>query len=399
MNHSALTPVFTALRIGLHILVVGLAGFVLARACIEVATTHDWARPAAVIVVSIAFVVSYAAGGPLRSRLIGRWRFVWLALLSVEWLVLAVLTADATFLVFPLFFLFLHLMPLPANVVAVAVATGCAVLLFAAHSGWSVGGVVGPVLGAAVAIAIGLGYRALFREAHERDILIRDLLATREQLAATEREAGTLAERARLAREIHDTVAQGLSSIQLLLHAAERADPGHPAVDTIRLARETAATSLAETRGFIRELTPPALEHKTLAGALRRLGAETERASGVRVTVRESGEPVVLPMTVETALLRIAQGSLANVVQHAHAANADVTLSYMDDTVTLDVVDDGGGFDTDAIGSGERHPDSFGLRAIRERAEALGGEAVVEARLGRGTAVAVSIPLATTANG
>lgn len=392
MHHSALAPVFAALRVGLHALVLGLAGFVLVRASIAVAASGAWGAPGAVIAISVLFVTTYAAGGPFRTRLRGPLLLAWLAALTAEWLALAALTPDATFLVFPLFFLFLHLLPLPWNVVAVAVSTAAAVLLFAGHAGWSAGGVLGPVIGAGVAVAIGLGYRALFREAREREELIRDLVATREQLAATERTAGVLAERARLARELHDTVAQGLSSIQLLLHAAERADPAGAGVADLRLARETAASGLAETRRFIRELTPPALEDRTLAGALQRLAEQTERASGLRVTVRVSGDPAPLPMPVETALLRCAQGSLANVVQHAGAHAAGVTLSYMEDVVTLDVVDDGRGFDAARAGEGERHPDSFGLRAIRDRAAELGGTVAIESAPGR-TAVAVSLPI------
>lgn len=115
---------------------------------------------------------------------------------------------------------------------------------------------VGPIIGAAVAVAIGLGYQALYREAAERGRLIDELMNTREELASTSRDAGKFAERERLAAEIHDTVAQGLSSIQMLLHAAERADPDSPAIRQISLARETAADSLAETRQLIAELTP-----------------------------------------------------------------------------------------------------------------------------------------------
>ncbi|WP_348787186.1 sensor histidine kinase [Leifsonia sp. NPDC080035] len=393
MNHSALTPVFTALRVGLHALVIGLAGYVLVRSCVSVAATGRWAPEGVVIGVSVLFVATYAVAGPLRSRLRGPFRLVWLAALTVEWIVLAALTPDATFLVFPLFFLALHLLPVPWSVVAVGCLTVAAVLFFAGHSGWTAGGVLGPLIGAGVAVAIGLGYRALFREAQERERLIRDLVATREQLAASERQAGTLGERERLARELHDTVAQGLSSIQLLLHAAERSTTDASALDALRLARETAATDLAETRRFIRELSPPALDDRSLPAALERLAEQTTRASGVRVDVRVSGDPAPLPMPVETALLRAAQGSLANVVQHAGARSAGLTLSYMEDAVTLDVVDDGGGFDPGSAGDAARHPGSFGLRAMRERAAALGGAVVVESAPGHGTAVAVTLPI------
>jgi signal transduction histidine kinase len=139
------------------------------------------------------------------------------------------------------------------------------------------------------------------RETSDRQALILDLLATREELAAASREAGTLAERERLAREIHDTVAQGLSSIQMLLHAAERDVDDERTREKLRLARETAAENLGETRRFIRELTPPSLDEQTLPAALRRLAdAVNEQAqqsgSATRVVFRTSGDPVMLPM-------------------------------------------------------------------------------------------------------
>ncbi|KQV05168.1 histidine kinase [Leifsonia sp. Root112D2] len=396
MNHSALTPVFTAMRVGLHVLVIGLTLFVLLRASIAVAETGAWSKPGAIIALGCLFLVTYAVGGPaLRQSRRRAPRWLWLTALGIEWLGMACLTPDAAFLVFPLFFLFLHLIAWPWNVLAVAVSTAGAIVLLALHTGWSIGGVLGPVIGAAVSVVIGLGYAALFREAHEREALIADLIATRTQLAATEREAGILAERARLAREIHDTVAQGLSSIQLLLHAVERADATHPAIEHVRLARETAATNLAETRRFIRELTPPALQEQSIEGALQRLAATTAQASGLSVNLRVSGDSVTLPMTVETALLRVAQGSLANVVQHAEASQAELTLSYMVDAVSLDIVDDGRGFTPRTAGHtrGE-HQESFGLEAMRGRVAQLGGAAVVESSPGNGTAVAVSFPLA-----
>jgi signal transduction histidine kinase len=250
-------------------------------------------------------------------------------------------------------------------------------------------------------VAIGLGYRALLREAAERQSLIADLLATRAELADAARQAGTLAERERLAREIHDTLAQGLSSIQLLLHAAERTVTDAAALDHLRLARETAGVNLQEARRFIRELTPPALEEQTLPGALQRL-AQTARGegagegAGVAVSFHVTGEPVALPMQLESTLLRIAQGSLANVAQHAQATLAEVTLSYMTDEVALDVVDDGLGFDVRALADATR-TDSFGLRAIRQRVERLGGTVVLESEPGSGTAIAVTFPLDETA--
>jgi len=395
MNHSALTPVFTTLRIGLHVLFVGLTLFVVVRAVlVSVEKTSSAHAAAWVIAIGLLLLITYAAAGRLPRSLHSRAWAAWLGALTALCVALMALTADAAYLVFPLFFLVLHLIRRPWNIIAVAALTACAIVALVLHTELSVGVVVGPVIGAGVAVAIGLGYQALFAEAREREALIQDLVATREQLAASEREAGMLAERSRLAREIHDTVAQGLSSIQLLMHAVERADEHHPAIEHVRLARETAATNLAETRRFIRELTPPALDEQTLEGALRRLAESTSRTTRLPVHVTVSGDPVPLPMSIETALLRIAQGSLANVAQHAQAGQVELTISYMDDSVSLDVVDDGRGFDPKTVRApaAGRH-ESFGLAAIRQRTAQLGGRVSVESRPGRGTAVSVSLPL------
>ncbi|WP_342767937.1 sensor histidine kinase [Cryobacterium soli] len=391
LPHSALTPVFSGLRIGLHVLIVALTGLVI------VLTLWDAAPDAALIVaLALVFLTSYAAGGRLARTRPRCWVVpVWMALLLVEWLALTLLTEDAAFIVFPLFFLQLHVLPLRAGIPLVLLSVFLTIWSMSLHVGLSLGATLGPLVAAGVAVAVGLGYRALLREAGERQSLIDDLLATRAELAATARDAGTLAERQRLAREIHDTVAQGLSSIQLLLHAAERTVTDPAALDHLRLARDTAAANLQETRRFIRELTPPALDTQTLPGALARLAASMERPTptdgrATRVSLHVTGDAVALPMSLETTLLRIAQGSLANVAQHADAHRAEITLSYMTDEVTLDIVDDGRGFTlTDAAA---QSPDSFGLVAIRQRVEQLGGSFVLESAPGQGTAVAVTFP-------
>lgn len=146
-----------------------------------------------------------------------------------------------------------------------------------------------------------------------------ELVATRAELAEAERTAGTLAERERLAREIHDTLAQGLSSIQLLLRAAERTLPGDaPATAHVRAAREAAQANLAEARSFVRALTPPDLEHGSLAAALEQLCARTT-GPGLTVRFAVSGTPVGCRRRT-VALLRTAQSALANTVRHAGRA-------------------------------------------------------------------------------
>jgi len=276
----------------------------------------------------------------------------------------------------------------------VVATTIAAIAGFAWHQGGlAVGAIIGPTLGAAVAVAVVLGYQALYRESEQRRELVEELTATRGELAAAEHTAGVLAERERLAHEIHDTLAQGLSSIQLLLRAAERMLPARPgqALGHVVHARETAVSNLQEARRFVRALTPPDLENGSLPAALERLCANTFASTGLVVNWQLSGTAVPLPTAHEVALLRIAQSALANAAQHAGATQLGLTLSYMDTEVALDVVDDGAGFDPAAVLP--RDERGFGLPGMRARARSLNGTVAVESAVGEGTAVAVSLPL------
>jgi signal transduction histidine kinase len=388
MSHSALTPVFVGLRVGLHVLIAALLVLVLVR-------LPALPPPAAVagLVLVAVFAAVYVSSAFVRRVPEARRRpaaTVWVTVLALVWVGLVLLVPEAAYLAFPLFFLLLHLLPHRLGPVAVVVVTAIAILALGLHQGFSAGVVIGPVIGAGVAILLGLGYRALAQEAAEREALLAELLSTRDRLAETEREQGALAERARLAREIHDTVAQGLSSIQLLLHAAERADPDRPGIEHVRLARETAAESLAETRAFIRELTPPALD-AGLGEALRRLGEAQSTPASLRVEV-ETPPVLDLPMDLQTALLRIAQGAVANVRQHAGAHRASLTVRVDRDETVLVVADDGVGFDPQTVAAGPGGADSFGLRAIAERVAQLDGTLDIDSAPGRGTRLTVTVP-------
>ncbi|GAB3799859.1 sensor histidine kinase [Humibacter antri] len=387
MVHRDLTRVFLVLRIGLHVLFVALLALVVVRLVLQ-AMPLMWLG----LLLSALLGLLYMAGiwvihvPPEHRRLASA---LWLAALSVVWIGLLFLVPEAAYLVFPFFFLYLHLLPPPVGPIMVLVATGLAILALGMHGGFTVGGVVGPLLGAGVALLIGMGYQELARDAAEREALLTELLATRDRLAASEREQGVLEERARLAREIHDTVAQSLSSIQMLMHAAERADADRPGAEHLRLARETAAASLADTRRFIRELSPPALD-EGLRGALIRLAEREWTTEGLQVQV-DVPEPLELPMHVQTALLRIAQSTLANVVKHAQATHARITIETITDSVRLTVTDDGVGFDPSTLSTRETASDSFGLRAIGERVDQLGGDLEIVSAPGAGTTVSVIV--------
>lgn len=191
----------------------------------------------------------------------------------------------------------------------------------------------------------------------------------------------------------HDALAQGLSSIQMLLHAAERAGPHRPGVEHIRLARETAAGNLTEARRFIRELTPPQLDDHTLGAALRRLARTQWATEGLDVQVRDS-DTVTLPMHLQTALLRIAQGAIANVIQHAHASTATITITITNNQLRFTVTDNGTGFNPhhDPTDRAEKS-DSFGLRATGERVQQLGGTLTIDSAPDQGTTLTVDLSL------
>lgn len=386
MAHSTLTPVFVGLRTGLHVLSAALLALVVVRVLVD-GGPGTWVRLAlAAVFAGVYLLGAVVARGAGRRRTVAG--TLWLLALTLVWIALLVGVPEAAYLVFPLFFLCLHVLPRIIGPVAVVVTTLVAVVALGLHGGFTVGGVVGPLVGAGVALLIGLGYRALAREAVEREALVAELLATRDRLAATEREQGVLAERARLAREIHDTVAQGLSSIQMLLHAAERADGQRPGTEHIRLARETAAEGLADTRRFIRELAPPALE-RGLGAALERLAGSQWSRDGLDVTVDVADAS--LPMDLQTALLRIAQGAVANVVQHAAATHVRLSLTVDGREARLTIADDGVGFDPVTVHDRSGSTDSFGLRAIEERVEQFGGRLEIDSAPGRGTTLVATL--------
>jgi len=208
------------------------------------------------------------------------------------------------------------------------------------------------------------------------------------QLLTQAREAGVLDERQRMAGEIHDTLAQGLTGIVTQLEAALADDWRRHVEAATRLARE----SLSEARRSVHALRPEALEDGPLAEALADVVSRWSADSGVPASVATTGRPRPLPPEIEVALLRTAQEALANVARHAGATRVGLTLSYMDDVVTLDVRDDGTGFDPGAVAV-DRADGGFGLTAMRERLRRIAGTLAVESSPGDGTAVCACVPL------
>jgi signal transduction histidine kinase len=212
------------------------------------------------------------------------------------------------------------------------------------------------------------------------------------QLLLQAREAGVDDERSRLAAEIHDTIAQGLTGIITQLQVVTAAEDPAVAREHLERAQTLARQSLAEARRSVHDLGPGALEHDALHEALKRTVAEWSLQTGVRAEFAVTGTVEPLHDEIEATLLRIAQEALANAAQHARANRVGVTLSYMDDEVTLDVRDDGCGYDPLTLPA-RSESGGFGLGGMRARAERLAGTVDIESEPGNGTAVFAHVPL------
>ncbi|KQW10790.1 sensor histidine kinase [Streptomyces sp. Root369] len=246
----------------------------------------------------------------------------------------------------------------------------------------------GCVLATAVAVTIVCYVATLDHESQKRQRLLDELTATQAERAATERQAGTLAERQRLAREVHDTLTQGFASISMLLDAArDDLPPDSPAARRVEQAMRTARDNLAESRRLVLALRPAPLERTHLADAVRELTARLTEETGIEAYTVVTGRPVALPPSSEGELLRVVQEALTNARRHAHAVSVSVTLSYLGDLLAIDIQDDGGGFAPAARHSG------IGLITMRERIGALDGTFAVETAADEGTTVAVTVPL------
>ncbi|WP_432549019.1 sensor histidine kinase [Kineococcus arenarius] len=219
----------------------------------------------------------------------------------------------------------------------------------------------------------------------------RENAALQAQLVAQAREAGVAAERRRLAADLHDTMVQGLVGIVTQLQAAVDAD-GPASRAHVERAVALAVHNLTEARRAVHDLVPGPLENRTLSEALQETVERWSATSAVRPDLTVVGTAEPLHDEIESTLLRITQEALSNVAKHAHATRVGVTLSYIDDEVTLDVRDDGRGFvPGHALQLSDRG--GFGLDGMRVRAGRVGGVLDVESEPDGGTAVSARVPL------
>ncbi|MDQ0863247.1 sensor histidine kinase [Arthrobacter globiformis] len=310
---------------------------------------------------------------------------LWMFVLVAVWAVLVVSAPSFAWCSFALFFLCrIAFTGAVAYAAAGATAAATAAGLFRLSDGSDLAMLLGPL---AVGVLLTLIYDRIEHDAAEQRRLHREVSLAQGQLAASERRAGTIAERERVSREIHDTVTQGLASSLLLLEAANRAWPEPASRQDLRQASELLRRNLSDTRSLVHELASPGLDASPLPDAL--LQAASQYVPGARLLV--TGVPRAVPAEARHALLRVVQSAAANIKLHASAANTTITLGFLPDAVTLDIYDDGAGFDPAAVAP-PSDTGGYGLRAMRQRVEQLGGAFSVESAPGEGTVVAAQLP-------
>lgn len=333
------------------------AGFflLLAASASRLVVRHPLDAKTVVALADAVFLALVYAGGVVLWERLGRTgRLWWLAVVLVCWLFLAELAPSFAWCAIPLLYLCLRLLSLRMTLVAAAVLTIAVIIAQISLSDqFDPSLVLAPIAVAAMTIVI-------FWEL---------------------RKAGIMQERERLSREIHDTLAQGLTSQRMLLQAADRVWESDPAQARayVRTAIDAAGENLDEARRFVRDLGPAPLAQRSLPDALKAMSPE----------FRVEGTAYPLDAKTQAVLLRVAQGALANAGEHARADRVIVTLSYLEGEVTLDVYDNGVGFDQAVSRPGR----GYGLRGMRDRLAEVGGTLTVESAPGEGTAVAARIPV------
>ncbi|MBK7893710.1 MAG: sensor histidine kinase [Candidatus Promineifilaceae bacterium] len=312
----------------------------------------------------------------------------------IAWFILIRISPIYYLVLFGLFSQIYIMLPLPYASVSALLVAGLMAYNQTVGSGepfsWQIGLIY--LLVGVGSVILGAWIHAIIQKSEERRELLDQLQATQAELAEAERRAGILAERQRLAHEIHDTLAQGFISIIMHLETAEQGilEPASETAYQIRQAKETARHNLQQARRVVADLRPEILENGSLPAAIERTVQRWSQQHGIPTSMHTTGTPLPLHPDVDVTLLRATQEALANIHKHAQAHAVSVTLSYMGDTVLLDVQDDGVGLNgakPSPFGGG------FGLQAMRERAAQFGGELLLESEPDGGTTLVVSIPI------
>lgn len=386
-----------AMEMGQHVIAAALVGIGAVRAVGQ-------GTPVAAAVVSGLAILAWHTAGTILPARPGSRRLVtvWLIGLAVVWVAAVAVSAEFVWVAFLIWLLAGHLLPGGGALLFAALVYAVVVAAPLVHHGsTSYANVFGPLIGGVFALGISRGYLELLRDAAERERLLASLTRAQEEtaelqgeLAHAQRHSGAIAERTRLSRDIHDTIAQALSSIRLIAHAGNGRTEDPDAARTLAQIEDLAGDSLAEVRRIVSALAPGELEGRALAEALQRMLERLHAEAGMRVELHVDDTLPLLPTAVEVALLRTAQSALANVRQHSAARRAVVSLIDAEDSVRLDIIDDGDGFDVASWeASAEQAASSYGLRFMRSRLRELGGGLDVESAPGEGTAISAHLPL------
>ncbi|MFE2219621.1 sensor histidine kinase [Streptomyces canus] len=353
-----------------------------------------------IVTVSGLLAVTYAAGLARWSRWGRLARHTWVAALLLLWTILVLLTPPPltgayVWCAVPLACVVLDALGHRTAAVALTAVTALLVgQLTRTAGGFDPEMVLIPVAAVWGTVAL---YRTQQRNVAERQRLVEELRGTRDVLADERHRSGTLEERARIARDLHDTLAQELSGSLMLLQAAEQDWEERPDVarTRVRAVADGLDAGLTETRRIIQDLAPPTLAEAGLEGSLRLLCGRAQQMGGAgRVGFRTVGTPALgLDEQTATTLFRVAQSTLANVREHARATRVSMTLRHLTDRIVLDVYDDGVGFDPTRVGGAVRRGRGFGLPSARARLCRDGGDLEIDSAPGRGTRIRATVPI------
>jgi signal transduction histidine kinase len=347
---------------------------------------------AAAVLVALAVWLTVAGRGVPRMGGVGVRSICYVAVATALWALAMWFSPAAVAAVPALYPVIFSTLPL-----AVAVGTALAVTLVPLAMDVAASGLQSPHLPVAVAMTllgliagpiVGIMVVTTVRQRIRLAAVVAELEHSRAEASRLSRQAGVAAERERLAREIHDTLAQGFTSIVTLAQAVQAeldSDP-HAAAKHVELIRNTARANLSEARTMVSSLTPAALDSGSLAAAIRRQCDAFAAETGVPVAVTTDPDLPSSAMASNVVLLRAAQESLANVRKHAGATAVSVTLATDDDVLRLTLADNG-------IGLGADHHDGYGLNGMRARAAQVGGSLRLAETPGGGVTVVVELPV------
>lgn len=403
------------LRHAMHFVVVTLlAAAVLHAAAVGGGSVHGLGRTTAATGVAVVFLAVYLLGlrvapdsaglrdGASRDRLLSGGSeasaavWTWLVAMALVWSAGVLVTDGFVWVALPLHLLALALLPGVAGAMVVAGLVVLSVGLGLLH-GHTAGVTtaldvwLGMLVPACVALIGWTVFMQLREDAQRQRELVARLREAQDCLAATERTQGVLAERERLAREIHDTLGQALASIVVL---ARTAGPQNP--EALALIESTARDNLIETRRFIRDLAHPG--EATLEDSARLIAQDALRlseAAGETLTVDvvvEGTPPRHVDDHIVAALHRGIQASMSNVLRHAQATRCQIGIGWFDDRVVVDVIDNGVGFDPRTVDA-DAH---FGLQALHSRMEEVAIDVIIDSSPGEGTTVALTAHLTPT---